>query len=61
MGNDRNTDMTLLSKFTKDESAVASIEYALIAVVVSVSIVTAVHTLGSELNASYTSVANALK
>ena len=53
--------MTLLSKFTKDESAVTSIEYALIAVVVSVSIVTTVHTLGSELNASYTSVANALK
>jgi pilus assembly protein Flp/PilA len=53
--------MTLLSKFAKNESAVTSIEYALIVVVVSVSIVTAVHTLGSELNASYTSVANALK
>jgi len=53
--------MALLSKFAKNESAVTSIEYALIAVAVSVSIVTAVHTLGSELNASYTSVANALK
>jgi pilus assembly protein Flp/PilA len=53
--------MTLPLKFTKNESAVTSIEYALIAAVVSVSIVTAVHTLGSGLNASYTSVANALK
>ena len=53
--------MTLLSKFAKDRSAVTSIEYALIAVAVSVSIVTAVQTLGSELNASYTSVANVLK
>ena len=51
----------LLRKFLKDQSAATAIEYGLIAAGISVAIVTVVGTLGTNLNATFTTVANALK
>jgi len=53
--------MMLLAKFLKDRSASTAIEYGLIAAGISVAIVTVVGTLGTNLNATFTTVANALK
>ena len=53
--------MMLLAKFLKDRSAATAIEYGLIAAGISVAIVTVVGTLGTNLNATFTTVANALK
>jgi len=50
-----------LAKFLHDQSAATSIEYALIASVVSIAIVTAVGTIGTQLNAKFTSVSSSLK
>jgi pilus assembly protein Flp/PilA len=51
----------LLSKFTNDERGATAIEYGLIAAGISVAIITVVASLGSSLNATFTSVATALK
>jgi pilus assembly protein Flp/PilA len=53
--------MMLLAKFLKDQSAATAIEYGLIAAGISVAIVVVVQTLGTNLNATFTTVANALK
>jgi pilus assembly protein Flp/PilA len=53
--------MTTLSRFIKDESAATAIEYGLIAAGISVAIVTVVGTVGTNLNATFTTVANAVK
>jgi pilus assembly protein Flp/PilA len=53
--------MALFSRFVKDQSAATAIEYGLIAAGISVAIVTVVGTLGTKLNATFTTVANALK
>jgi len=53
--------MALFSKFVNDESGATAIEYGLIAAGISVAIVTVVGTLGTKLNATFTTVANALK
>jgi pilus assembly protein Flp/PilA len=50
----------LARRFLQDDSGATSIEYAIIASVVSIVIVTAVAGLGSKLKASYTSVQAAL-
>ena len=50
-----------LTKFLKDQLAATSIEYALIASVISISIVSVVGTIGTQLNAKFTSVAGILK
>jgi pilus assembly protein Flp/PilA len=52
---------TLVSRFVKDESGATAIEYGLIAAGISVAIVTVVGTVGTKLNATFTTVANALK
>jgi len=52
---------TSLRRFVGDEGAATSIEYAMIASGVSIVIVGAVATLGSEVKAFYTGVATALK
>jgi pilus assembly protein Flp/PilA len=49
-----------LRKFAKDESGATAIEYGLIAAGISVAIIVSVQTLGSKLNAVFTSVTNAL-
>jgi len=53
--------MRLLSTFLKDQSAATVIEYTLIAAGISVAIAAMAQTIGSELNTSFTSVANSLK
>jgi pilus assembly protein Flp/PilA len=51
----------LFAKFGNDESAATAIEYGLIAAGISVAIIGAVQALGTGLNATFTSVAGALK
>jgi pilus assembly protein Flp/PilA len=53
--------MSLLLSFVRDESAATAIEYGLIAAGISVAIVTVVQTVGTNLNATFTTVANAVK
>ena len=52
---------SLLAKFANDEGGATAIEYALIAVGLSIVIVATVGNIGSTLNTSYTSVSTALK
>ena len=53
--------MRLFVSFMKSESGASAIEYGLIAVLIAVAIVVAVNTLGTTLNASYTTTSNVLK
>jgi pilus assembly protein Flp/PilA len=51
---------TLVNRFVKDESGATAIEYGLIAGLVSVVIIAAVTTAGTQLNAVWTSIGTAL-
>ena len=51
----------LISKFLSDQSGATAIEYCLIAVGLSIVIITAVNGLGSTLNTKFTSVNTSLK
>jgi pilus assembly protein Flp/PilA len=51
----------LFSKFLGDESGATAIEYCLIAVGLSIVIITAVNGIGTTLNAKFTSVNSSLK
>ena len=51
----------LLKRFLQDEQGATAIEYGLIAAGISVAIITVVASLGSSLNATFTSVQTALK
>jgi pilus assembly protein Flp/PilA len=53
--------MSILSRFLRNESGATAIEYGLIAAGISVAIVTVVGTVGTKLNATFTTVANGLK
>jgi pilus assembly protein Flp/PilA len=53
--------MATLKDFLADECGATAIEYGLIAAGISVAIITVVSTLGSSLNATFTSVSTALK
>jgi pilus assembly protein Flp/PilA len=53
--------MLLLSKFLADETGATAIEYGLIAAGISIAIVTVVGTVGTNLNATFTTIANAVK
>ena len=50
----------LFRRFLKSESGVTAIEYGLIAAGISVVIVPIAQTIGANLNATFTTVANAL-
>jgi pilus assembly protein Flp/PilA len=50
-----------IARFLKDQSGATAIEYGLIAAGISVAIIVAVQTLGSNLNTTFGSVAAALK
>ena len=52
--------MQMLKKFLRDESGATAIEYGLIAALISVVIITAVSTVGQNLNTTFTSVSGAL-
>jgi pilus assembly protein Flp/PilA len=53
--------MKQLHAFLADESAATAIEYALIAAGISIVIIAVVNGLGTQLNAKYTTISNALK
>ena len=48
-------------RFVNDQSGATAIEYGLIAAGISVAIITVVGTLGTSLNATFTSVSTAIK
>ncbi|MCA8889893.1 MAG: Flp family type IVb pilin [Parvularculaceae bacterium] len=50
----------LLNKFLKDEDGATAIEYGLIAALIAVAIITAVRAVGTELNATFSTVASNL-
>ena len=50
-----------LSRFVKDESGATAIEYGLIAALISVVIVGALTTIGTNLSTKFTTVGTALK
>lgn len=52
--------MTFTNRFLNDESGATAIEYGLIAASIAVVIITAVQLLGTNLTATFTSVAGAL-
>ena len=51
----------LLSRFLGDQSGATAIEYCLIAVGISIVIITAVNSIGTTLNTNFTSVNSSLK
>ena len=51
----------LVSRFAKDESGATAIEYGLIAGLIGVVIIAAVTTLGTTINAKFTTIGSALK
>jgi len=53
--------MTTLKRFVSDETAATAIEYGLIAAGIAVAIITVVGTVGTKLNATFTSISTALK
>jgi len=52
--------MKNFARFMKDESGATAIEYGLIAACISVAIIAVVQGIGSNLNATFTSVKSAL-
>lgn len=52
--------MTFLAQFLQNKSGATAIEYGLIAALVSVAIITAVTTLGTDLNSTFGSISSAL-
>ena len=53
--------MSLLYLFLRDESGATAIEYALIAILVSVAAVAAMTALGGKLDSAFTSIASQFK
>jgi pilus assembly protein Flp/PilA len=53
--------LQLISRFMGDESGATAIEYCLIAVGISIVIITAVNGIGSTLNTNFTSINTSLK
>ncbi|MBS0410073.1 MAG: Flp family type IVb pilin [Proteobacteria bacterium] len=51
----------ILARFMRDESGATAIEYGLIVALIAVVIITAVTTVGSNLNTSFTSVGNSIR
>ncbi len=51
----------LIARFVKDESGATAIEYGLIAAGISIVIITAVNSIGTNLNAKFTSINASLK
>jgi pilus assembly protein Flp/PilA len=52
--------MTKIIEFLKNESGATAIEYGLIAAGISIAIITIVNTLGTQLNAKFTSISTSL-
>jgi len=52
--------MTFISRFVKDESGATAIEYGLIAAGIAVAIIGVITTLGTNLQGTFTTVANSM-
>jgi pilus assembly protein Flp/PilA len=52
---------TLVQRFLNDDSGATAIEYGLIAAGISVAIIAAVNTLGTNLTTTFTSISSQLK
>lgn len=55
------TTRNFISRFVKEESGATAIEYGLIAGLISVVIITAVTTVGTNLSSKFQTIASALK
>jgi len=53
--------MSKLSVFLKNESGATAIEYGLIAAGIAIAIIAGVNSIGTQLNAKFTSISIALK
>jgi pilus assembly protein Flp/PilA len=53
--------MQLISRFLRDETGATAIEYCLIAVGVSIVIITAVNNVGSSVNAKFSAISTSLE
>jgi len=51
----------LVTRFLKDESGATAIEYGLIAAGISIAIIAVVQSIGTNMNATFSKVDNALK
>jgi pilus assembly protein Flp/PilA len=51
----------LLARFATDESGTTAIEYSILASGIAVAIILAVNSLGTQVNTSFTNVANSLR
>lgn len=52
---------TILKKFITDQDGATAIEYGLIAALIAVVIITALTTIGTNLNVQFTSIASSLR
>ncbi len=52
--------MNMIARFANDESGATAIEYGLIALLISVAIITSVTLVGTKLSALFTSIAGSL-
>jgi pilus assembly protein Flp/PilA len=53
--------MSKLKRFVSDESGATAIEYGLIATLIAVAVITAVKSIGTNLNGQFTNIAGNLK
>ncbi len=53
--------MNLVNKFIRNEDGATAIEYALIASLIAVAVITAVQTVGTKVSTVFTEVGNSLK
>ncbi len=53
--------MNLFARFIKDENGATAIEYGLIAALIAVVIITSVTTVGTNLGATFSTVAGSIK
>jgi len=53
--------LAILARFIEDESGVTAIEYALIASLIAVFIITAVQYVGTQVSTVFTEIGNSLK
>jgi pilus assembly protein Flp/PilA len=54
------TMFQLLNRFAKDESGATAIEYGLIAALIAVVIISALRTIGTNLNTAFTTIGTSL-
>jgi pilus assembly protein Flp/PilA len=55
-----DVQMTVITRFLKDESGATAIEYGLLAALISVVIIGSVKVLGTKVNGAFNSIANNL-